>query len=454
MESFLFTLVSFLAALAVLITVHEYGHFWVARRLGVRVLRFSIGFGHAVWKRVSRWDGTEYAIGALPLGGYVKMLDEREGPVAEVDLPRAFNRQPLWRRSAIVLAGPVSNLMFAVLAYWLVLVSGDTGLRPLIGSVVPESVAEHAGFRVGDELLTVGAQATPTWESAVLALMGAHLRDQDVAVRVRTGSGEERELLLRGAALGRLADDADILDMLGLAPERPAVPPLVGEVVPGDPAQQAGMRPGDLLLSADGTPMTSWAAWVDYVRARPGRPIQVQVRRDGSRVGLTLTPRPLRNGDQTIGHIGATVDVPPDLYDRYRVVVRQGPVQALGSALDKTVDLSLMMLKVLGRMLSGHASIDNLSGPISIAESAGRSASYGLTQFIKFLAVVSISLGILNLLPIPVLDGGHLFFFLIEAVKGSPLSERAQLQGQRIGAALLLMLMTLAFYVDLSRLLG
>jgi len=454
MESLLFTTASFLVALAILIAVHEFGHFWVARRLGVRVLRFSIGFGHSVWKRVSPKDGTEYVIGALPLGGYVKMLDEREAPVAEAELPRAFNRQPLWRRSAIVLAGPVFNLLFAVFAYWLVLISGDTGLRPLVGGVVPESIAERAGFHSSDELLAIGGHPIPTWETAAFTLMAEYLGGQDVVVRVRDGQGREQVRRLEGAALARLADDPDILRVIGLEPERPEVPPQVGQVVLGEPAEQAGLRSGDLLLNADGHSIVSWRAWVDYVRERPARPIHLQVRRQDRTLEIDLTPRALHDGEQTIGRIGANVEVPADLYDRYRVVVRLGPLDALTGAVSKTADLSVMMLKVLGRMVTGRASLDNLSGPISIAESAGQSARYGLGHFIKFLAVVSISLGILNLLPIPVLDGGHLLFFLVEGVKGSPLSEQAQLLGQRIGAALLLTLMTLAFYMDLSRLLG
>lgn len=455
MDSLLFTIVSFLVALAILIAVHEFGHFWVARQLGVRVLRFSIGFGHVIWKHVSSKDGTEYALSALPLGGYVKMLDEREAPVAEEDLPWAFNRQPIWKRSAIVVAGPLFNLLFAVFAYWLVLVSGDTGLRPLVGVVTPESIAEQAGFQTGDELVAIGERPTPTWETVMLALMSQHWEGGDIAVQVRDLEGKKQTRRLDGMNLAHLADDPNILRTLGLEPERPEVPPRIGRVVPGEPAEQAGLRPGDLVLSADGQSITSWRTWVDYVRERPGQSIRLQVQRHDAIWTLELTPRPLQDGKQVIGRIGANVGkVPADLYDRYRVVVRFGPVEALEGAFSKTANLSLMMLKVVGRMVTGYASLDNLSGPISIAESAGKSASYGMAHFIKFLAVVSISLGILNLLPIPVLDGGHLLFFLVEGVKGSPLSEQTQLQGQRIGAALLLMLMTLAFYADLSRLLG
>lgn len=454
MDSLLFTIVSFLVALAILITVHEFGHFWVARRLGVKVLRFSIGFGQPLWKWVSPRDGTEYVVAAIPLGGYVKMLDEREEAVPEEQLHLAFNRQELWKRSAIVLAGPLFNFVFAILAYWLVFVSGDVGLRPLVGEVEPESVAEQAGFRPGDELLAVGERRTLTWEAAVYSFMAEYLQGADLAVRVRDPEGIERLLWLDGEALARLPDDPDILQSIGLSPERPLVPPVIGQLVTGDPADRAGLRPGDLLLSADGAPLGSWREWVDYVQGRPGETIHLAIKRGEEILELEITPKRLQRKDKVIGRIGAGVDVADDLFEKYRVEVRLGPLEALGAALSKTADLSLLMLKVVGRMVTGQASIDNLSGPITIAESAGKSASHGFTYFVKFLAVVSISLGVLNLLPIPVLDGGHLMFFVVEAVKGSPVSEAVMQHGQRIGLALLLALMSLAFYVDLSRLLG
>lgn len=454
MDSLLFTIVSFIVALAILIAVHEFGHFWVARKLGVKVLRFSIGFGRPLWKRISPKDGTEYVIAALPLGGYVKMLDEREAPVPDDQQHMAFNGQELWKRSAIVVAGPLFNFVFAILAYWLVFVSGDTGLRPLVGVVEPESIAQQAGFQPGDELLSVAGRKTPTWETAVYGLMAEYLEGRDLEVRVRGEDGLEVVRWLEGDALLKLPDDPNILGNIGLSPQRPKVPAVVGDLVAGEPADKAGLKRGDLLLSADGTVLGDWRAWVKYVRERPGQTIRLSVKRAADTLEIDITPREIKQGEQRIGRIGAGVQVPEGLYESYRTEVRLGPLEALGSAVHKTADLSWLMLKVLGRMVSGQASIDNLSGPISIAETAGKSASYGFIYFVKFLAVVSISLGVLNLLPIPVLDGGHLFFFLIEAVKGSPLSEQAQMQGQRIGMAMLLGLMTLAFYVDISRLLG
>jgi regulator of sigma E protease len=320
--------------------------------------------------------------------------------------------------------------------------------------VAPDSIAEQAGFRPGEELVAIAGRPTPTWESAVYALMAEYLSGADLAVRVREPDQRESLLWLDGAALARLPDNPDILQSIGLSPERPAAPAVIGEVVAGDPADRAGLRPGDLLLSADGQFIEGWRDWVDYVRQRPGQTIQLNIHRGDTVLDLAITPKRLQQDGNVIGRIGASVDVPENLYEKYRAEIRLGPVAALGAALNKTADLSVLMLKVLGRMLSGQASIENLSGPISIAESAGKSASYGFTYFLKFLAVVSISLGVLNLLPIPILDGGHLMFFLAEAVKGSPLSEAAMQHAQRIGLALLLALMTLAFYVDISRLLG
>lgn len=457
----LYTLAAFVVALAILIAVHEFGHFWVARRLGIRVLRFSIGFGRplARWQRSP--DDTEYVIAALPLGGYVRMLDEREleegEEIAPEQLPQAFNRQPVWKRAAVVVAGPLFNLLFAVLAYWGLFMAGDTGLKPVVGEIAPASVAEQAGFRPGDELLRVGERLVQSWEQSILALTAKALDGEDLAVRVRDAEGLERDRLIAGEAIAPLIKSPDLVAELGLAPERPRLPPVIGELVAGEAAEAAGLRPGDRILSADGVEMARWEDWVDWVRARPDQPIGVEIARVGEPepLRLELTPRPMVLEDgETIGRIGAGVEVPEDLMADYRVRVRYGPIEALGEAGARTLDMSVMMLRVIGRMLIGQASIENLSGPITIAETAGRTASYGLDAFVKFLAVVSISLGVLNLLPIPVLDGGHLLYFLIEWVKGSPLSDEVQMQAQRFGLAVLAGLMLLAFYVDLSRLLG
>jgi regulator of sigma E protease len=450
----LFTLAAFVVALGILISVHEFGHFWVARRLGVRVLRFSIGFGRPLLRRQRDPDSTEYVLAAIPLGGYVKMLDGREEEVPAELAHLAFDRQVLWRRAAIVAAGPLANFAFAILAYWAIFMTGDTGLRPLVGEVQPGSIAAQAGFRPGEELRSIGGRESPTWESAVFALMAEALDGQDIAVLVRDPGGAERERRIPGERLADLAEDPNVLERLGLAPERPRLPATVGELVPGEAAERAGFKVGDRILAVDGEPVADWGGWVEAVRGRPGEPLQVELERAGARLVLQVVPAPVEQDGKRIGRVGAGVEPRDDLLDRYRVEVRYGPIAALDRAVDKTLDMSQLMLRVVGRMLVGRASVENLSGPITIAETAGRTASYGLDSFVKFLAVVSISLGVLNLFPVPVLDGGHLLYFFIEWVKGSPLSERAQVQGQKVGLVLIGALMTLAFYLDLSRIFG
>jgi len=453
MQGFLYTLGSFIVALAILIAVHEFGHFWAARRLGVKVLRFSIGFGKPLLRHINSRDGTEYVLAAIPLGGYVKMLDENEESVPAAERHLAFNRQRLWKRCIIVTAGPFFNFLFAILAYWSIFVTGDVGTRAVIGEVVPQSIAAEARFAPGDELLAVGDRPTPTWETAVFALMAEVLNGEDLTVRVRDESGLDTVRVLDGNALAGLPDDPALLSNLGLSPAHPTLPAVIGALTPGAPAAQVGLRPGDQVRSVDGESIAHWGDLVEVVQAHPGRPLRLEVERDSERHEFLVIPRAVQAADREIGRIGAAAQVPSHLFDKYRTEVRLGPIAALSAAVGKTADMSLLMLRVIGRMLIGKASVENLGGPISIAETAGKTASYGLAYFVKFLAVVSISLGVLNLLPIPILDGGHLLYFAIEAIKGSPLSEQMQLHGQRIGLALLATLMTLAFYVDISRLL-
>ncbi len=445
----------FIVTLTILIAVHEFGHFLAARKLGVKVLRFSIGFGRPLLRYVSPCDGTEYVLAAIPLGGYVKMLDEQEGSVHEAQKHLAFNRQPLWKRCVIVTAGPFCNFLFAVLAYWAIFVAGDVGTRAVVGVVAPGSIAAEACFAPGDELLAITDRPTPTWESAVFALMAEVLNGdgEDLAVRVRDESGLERVRVLNGGALAGLPDDPALLSNLGLSPVRPVFPARIGELVPGDPAMRAGLHPGDLVRSVNGASIAHWSDLVEAVQAHPGQPLRLEIERGSERHERLVIPHAVQLSDREVGRIGAAAQTPPQLSDEYRTEVRLGSVAAMSAAIGKTADMSLLMLRVIGRMLIGKASVENLGGPISIAETAGKTASYSLGYFVKFLAVVSVSLGVLNLLPIPMLDGGHLLYFFIEAIKGSPLSEQAQLQGQRVGLALLVALMTLAFYVDISRLL-
>ncbi len=453
MNSILYSLTAFIVAIGVLVTVHEFGHFWVARRLGVKVLRFSVGFGTPLWKRQFGADRTELVIAALPLGGYVKMLDEREGKVRPQELDRAFNRQPLGTRMAVVVAGPLFNFLFAILAYWMMFVAGVPGVRPLVGDVTPDSLAAQAGIAAGDEILAIQGEATPTWERVMLVLLDAGLAEPgELQFRVREPDGAEHELRLElGDNADHLLDKGGVLENFGLAPWQ--LPAVVGEVIAGKAAQRAGLLPGDRIVGADGTPVGGWSDWVEYVQARPEQLIRAEVLRNGNPVTVELVPERVAGdaGDQ--GYIGAKVQLAdPELRDTMRVVVHYGLLDAVPAALDRTVEVTTLTLRTLWKMLAGKASVENLSGPISIARYAGESAAVGLSTFLAFLGIVSISLGVLNLLPVPILDGGHLLFYLAEMVKGSPVSEAAQLAGQKIGILLLLLLMSLAFYNDLMRL--
>jgi regulator of sigma E protease len=439
----------FIVALALLIVIHEYGHFWVARRCGVKVLRFSVGFGKPLWRRPGK-DGTEFVIAPFPLGGYVKMLDEREGDVPEHELHRAFNRQSLWKRIAIVLAGPVANLLFAIVAYWFLLVSGIPGIKPVVGEVAPASIAAEAGLLAGDEILQVDGHDTPTWNATFKALMLHAERGEQTQITVASG-GSELSHLLMVPKLG--VDQAgQLLSRLGISPLRPDIKPVIGEVVADSPAEKAGLIPGDRLLSADGAQLDNWNDWVALIQDSAGKTLSIEISRNGEKQGLQLTPQVTDNGQ---GRIGAGVDSElSQLPEELHAELRYGPLEAVPQALVQTWQFTSSTMKSLWGMLTGEVSTDNLGGPISIAQIAGSSAEQGLISFVSFLAMISITLGILNLLPIPMLDGGHLAMFLIEAVRGKPLSEETQVKGQQIGLFLLLMLMFLAFFNDLSRLFG
>ncbi len=450
MNSALGYLVSFVVALGVLITVHEFGHFWVARRLGVKVLRFSVGFGRPLWSRRSRDGETEYVIGAIPLGGYVKMLGEDEGEIPPGERERAFSAKSPWARMAIAVAGPGFNFLFAVLAFWAMYTLGVPGIKPVVGEVLDGTPAAHAGLRPEDRILAVNGTATPTWDAVRTALLKATLGDRPVLMEVQDPDGKVRSLQLDMGTVADPAESQDLLGSVGIVPWQP--PPVAGEVVPGGAAARAGLQPGDRVLSLDGEPVATWVDWVRYVRAHPGETIDVEVERAGRVLHLELRPDVREEGDERIGVVGVHI---PELYlERLSAVQRYGVLGALGVGIERTWDMSVLMLEVLGRMVVGEASLKNISGPLTIAQYAGESAALGLVPFLSFLAVVSISLGVLNLLPVPILDGGHVLFCLVEVVRGRPVSEAARLAAQRIGILLLLALMSLAFYNDFARLLG
>jgi len=452
MDFFLTSVLAFLVAIGVLVAVHEYGHYIVARWCGVKVLRYSIGFGKPIWMRKSGPDQTEYCISAIPLGGYVKLLDEREGNVAPEEIDRAFTRKPVWARIAILFAGPGANFIFAVVAYWLMFVVGVPGAQPIIGDVEPNSIAARAGIQSEDKILRVGDNDVGTWEGAILYLLEEVLDESVVALEVETVDGETRTALLDvEGRLSELTEPGQLFPVLGMAPWKPVIPATVSEVTPGGAAEAAGVLAGDTVVSAEGEVVEDWPQWVMWVRERPGETVTFVVERDGEQLTMTATIGETETEGERIGLIGMATEPPEGLAERYSALQRYGVVESVMPAVERTWDMAELTVRMLGRMVIGDVSVKNISGPINIAEYAGYSASIGFAPFLSFLAIVSVSLGILNLMPVPVLDGGQIVYQVAEAIKGSPLSERAQIIGQQIGIAFLVLIMSFAFYNDLSR---
>lgn len=453
MNSFFLSILAFLFAIGVLVAVHEWGHYIVARMAGVKVLRFSIGFGKPLWMVRAGADQTEYCLSAIPLGGYVKLLDEREGEVDPAEAGRSFNRAPVSSRIAILVAGPLMNFLFAVAAYWLMFSIGVPGLQPVIGEIQQYSVAAEAGLRPEDRITAIGNEPIATWEGAVLALLDEMLSQDQVRLDVTGVDGADRTVYLDLAGkIPELTEPGQLFTGLGLEPWSPTIPPVLGDIVSGGAAEAAGLASGDLIISAAGTVQEDWVSWVNFIRERPGQLVVLVVERAGQTIELDL---PI--GEYTedtgvvIGRIGAGPLVPDGFYDGYTAYQRYGVFPAFLVGAERTWTMSVLTVRMVGRIVTGDVSMKNISGPINIAQYAGYSASAGLSSFLNFLAVVSLSLGILNLLPIPVLDGGQVVYQVLEYLKGAPLSDRAQIIGQQIGIAFLVLLMGFAFYNDLTR---
>ncbi len=454
MSDFLYYLAAFALVLGVLIVVHEYGHYFVARLVGVKVLRFSVGFGKPVWSRKMGRDGTEWAIGLFPLGGYVKMLDEREGKVPPEELHRSFNRQAVWRRMAIVVAGPAANLLLAVVVYWGLFWHGTDEPKPILGVPVAASAASMAGIEDGERVLKVGGEFVQTWQEMRWVLLRKAVDQNVIEIEVMNLRNEINTRQMDVSSARSDGWEGDALEKLGIRFYRPIVPPVIGRVSPDSPAAAAGLSSGDEILSIDDKDIASWMDVVQTVRASPGRRLQFEFRRGGELRFVDLVPAAIDEDDGQIGRIGAIVQDDGSSRKDMMITVRYGVLVALGKAFEETVDKSVFSLVMIGKMLTGEVSWRNISGPVTIADYAGQSAKLGIDYYLKFLALVSISLAVLNLLPIPILDGGHLLYYVLEIIKRGPLSERSMEIGQQIGLALMLMLMAFAFYNDINRLIS
>lgn len=449
--SAVYMIVGTLIALGVLVTFHEFGHFWVARRCGVKVLRFSVGFGSPLLRWHDR-HGTEFVVAAIPLGGYVKMLDEREGEVSPELLGQTFNRKTVRQRFAIVAAGPLANFLLALLFFWFIAMLGTQQVRPVIGQVLPDTPAAEAGLQSGQEIVAVDGQPVDGWGAVNLQLVRRLGESGSLQVRVlEEGSSLARDYALPLNAWLRGADEPDPINSLGLVPWRPSVPAVLAQIDPQGPAHAAGLREGDRLLTLDGMAIRDWQALVEQVRARPDQQAVLEVERDGRVLPIEVRLAGRGEGPARHGYLGAGVagvDWPAEMLRE----ISYGPLDAVGQSIQRTWSMSLLTLDSLAKMLFGEISVKNLSGPITIAKVAGTSAESGLADFLNFLAYLSISLGVLNLLPIPVLDGGHLFFYLYEWVRGKPLPDKVQAWGMQIGITLVIGVMLLALFNDLGRL--
>ena len=448
--SILHTILWFLVAIGILVVIHEFGHYLAARWAGVKVLRFSVGFGKPLFSRRFGRDQTEWTLSALPFGGYVKMLDEREGAVSEADLPRAFNRATVWRRIGIVAAGPAANFLLAIAFYWVLLMQGLPALKPIIGEPPADTPAARAGLVAGDEIVRVNGIETPTFTDLRLTLLRAGVAGDPL----RFDLGDGRQIRIAPVPLDTDNLEQDTLRPLGIVRFDPDMAPVVGKILPEGAAARDGLREGDRLVSVNGQPVVRWQDWVEVVRAHAARPMQLEILRDGRTLPLSITPDSVDEAGQRVGKIGAGPRIDESVLAPLMTEVRYGPLDAVWRGAAKTWDMSVFTLEMMGRMVLGQVSWKNLSGPLTIADYAGQSATLGWISFVSFLALVSVSLGVLNLLPIPLLDGGHLMYYVAEVLTGRPVSERIMETGARIGMMLLLLLMSFALFNDVQRLIS
>jgi regulator of sigma E protease len=453
--SFAWYLLWFVVAVSLLVTVHEFGHFWVARKLGFKVLRFSVGFGRPLYKKVAGADRTEYVIAAIPLGGYVKLLDEREGPVPPEELARSFTRKPPWQRIVVLLAGPGFNILFAIVVLWgMFWANGETEIRPLVGEVVKGSVADRAGLHSGDEILAINGSAVAGQRDVVFDLLDAMSGSGTALLAVRARSGESRTATLAVAdstERRRLTEPAELFKGLGFEFWEPTVPAVLGRVVADGPAAHAGLKPGDEIIAINGEPVRNFHDVVVRVAGRPGEAIVVRYRRGGAQFDARMIVASERVEGHAVGRIRVATASAVKLPDSQLIHTDLTPLAALGRAVREADNMTVLQARLFWRMLLGQVSLKNLSGPLSIAEYAGDSAQAGVAPFLGFLVLISLSLGFLNLLPVPILDGGQILFQLVEWLKGTPLSERAQVLGQQVGIALLVLLMGVALFNDIAR---
>lgn len=448
--SMLHTVLWFLIAIGILVVVHEFGHYLAARLAGVKVLRFSVGFGKPLLSRRFGPDQTEWTLSALPIGGYVKMLDEREGEVPAAEAHRSFNRATVWRRFGIVAAGPIANFLLAIVFYWALFLHGLPALKPMIGEPPAGTPAAQAGLVAGDEIRRVNGNDTPSFQDLRLNLLRAGVAGDALTLELADG----RSVQLDAAPMQTENLEQDTLRPLGIVHFDPEIEPVIGKVLPDGAAARAGFQPGDRLIAANGTPVANWQDWVQLVRQHPAKPLRIEYERRGKRGELSVVPDAVDEAGQRIGKIGAGPRVDESTLAMLMTEVRYGPIDALWQGAVKTWDMSLFTLEMMGRMVLGQVSWKNLSGPLTIADYAGQSAALGWISFVGFLALVSVSLGVLNLLPIPLLDGGHLMYYVAEVFTGRPVSERTMEIGSRIGMILLLLLMSFALFNDLQRLIG